>query len=265
MAALLVAMGVMAVGLTVAMPVWKQMVQREKEEELVFRGKQYARAVGLYQRKYANAFPPSIDVLVEQRFLRKKYKDPITNADFVPLTQGQPQNTPGSGSSTASRPGETARTSPDTQGSPVQLSTGTGTNPMSGGGTPGGLTSGGAGGGPIGGIVGVTSKSKDKSIRIYNGRSRYNEWTFVFTPQVQAPGAGAPGAMPGGPGQRGGQQGAQGSSPFNPAGGIGRSGQGGQRGGGPGGTPFGNPGNPGGPGRSTAPFNPAPGPGRSGR
>ena len=70
---------------TAAMPVWRQMAQREKEEELVFRGQQYARAIGLFQRKYANAFPPSIDVLVEQRFIRKKFKDPITGKDFLPV------------------------------------------------------------------------------------------------------------------------------------------------------------------------------------
>src|SRR6476646_8303618 len=101
MAALLVAMSIMAVMFTVAMPVWKHTAQREKEEELVFRGKQYVHAIGLFQRKFANAYPPNIDVLVEQRFLRKKFKDPITNDDFVPLAPGQgvvggPQQ-PGSG------------------------------------------------------------------------------------------------------------------------------------------------------------------------
>src|SRR5262249_15834651 len=79
MAVLLGAMSIMAVMLTVAMPVWRQATQREKEEELVFRGKQYAHAIGLFQRKYANAYPPNFDVLVNERFLRKKYKDPITN------------------------------------------------------------------------------------------------------------------------------------------------------------------------------------------
>ena len=30
-----------------------------------------------------------------------------------------------------------------------------------------------------GGVMGVASKSKDTSIRIYNGRTHYNEWQFV--------------------------------------------------------------------------------------
>ena len=47
---------------------------------------------------------------------------------------------------------------------------------------------------PAGGIIGVTSKSTDTSIRLYKGRSHYNEWAFVYTAPVQAPGAAAPGS-----------------------------------------------------------------------
>src|SRR5262245_11870199 len=126
MAALLVGMAVLAILMTVAMPVWKQATQREKEEELIFRGLQYAHAIGLFQRKYANAFPPTIDVLVEQRFLRKKFKDPITNEDFVPLLAGQGGgalgsatpggiptiSTPGSGRSGIGRSGASATPTP---------------------------------------------------------------------------------------------------------------------------------------------------------
>src|ERR1700730_9231693 len=82
MAALLVGLGVMAVMMTVVMPVWKQTAQREKEAELVFRGEQYARAIELYGRKLPGALPPNLDVLVDQKFVRKKYKDPITGLDF---------------------------------------------------------------------------------------------------------------------------------------------------------------------------------------
>ena len=88
MAALIVAMGIMALMMTVVMPVWKQAARREKEEELVFRGMQYVHAIGLYQRKFANAYPPNLDLLVDQKFLRKKFKDPITNDDFVILPPG---------------------------------------------------------------------------------------------------------------------------------------------------------------------------------
>src|SRR5689334_15029727 len=68
MVALLVGMSILAVMMTVAMPVWRQAAQREKEAELVFRGQQYARAIGLFERKYANTPPPTLDVLVQEKF-----------------------------------------------------------------------------------------------------------------------------------------------------------------------------------------------------
>lgn len=211
MAALLVAMAVMAVMMTVAMPVWKQASQREKEEELVFRGQQYVHAIGLFKRKFANASPPSIDVLVDQRFLRKKFKDPITNDDFQPLTENQ--GTSGvSGRGTATPGVTTLSTSPQgarggqgTAGAATPSPSFLGTSPI-----------GSPGAGPAGGIIGVTSKSKDKSIRLYKGQSHYNEWAFVFVQQVQAPGAG--GAAPGAPGQGGQPQQGPGGSIFTPDG-----------------------------------------------
>ena len=53
MAALLVMVAVLTVLMSVAMPVWRHEAQREKEEELVFRGLQYVRAIRLYQAKNA--------------------------------------------------------------------------------------------------------------------------------------------------------------------------------------------------------------------
>ena len=89
MVALLVALSVMSIMLTVALPTWRQMVQREKEAELVFRGEQYVRAIALYQRRQGpGTLPPTIDLLVEERYLRKAYKDPITGEDFVILRGG---------------------------------------------------------------------------------------------------------------------------------------------------------------------------------
>src|SRR6185436_16915410 len=200
MAALLVAMSIMAIMMTVVMPVWKHAAQREKEEELIFRGQQYAHAIGLFQKKYANAFPPNFDVLVTERFLRKKFKDPITNDDFLPLPGGSGAAAPGTGAPGASTPGaqpsgQRGGAQPPGGGSgtttarqPSQGQPGNSTQPgsalrgVSDIGTPG------AGGGTTAGVGGVASKSKDSSMRLYNGRSHYNEWVFVYVPQVQAPG-----------------------------------------------------------------------------
>src|SRR6266511_1450643 len=183
MAALLVAMSMMAIMMTVAMPVWKQTAQREKETELIFRGTQYVHAIALFQRKTANAFPPSIDLLVDQRFLRKKYKDPITGGDFQILTAAQ------QGANSAAGPGQ--------RGGQAAPGTGAGagatTTPGATGGATGGRATAPIGTSPIGaagvaaagGIMGVASKSKDKSLRIYNGRTHYNEWAFLYSSPVQ--------------------------------------------------------------------------------
>jgi type II secretory pathway pseudopilin PulG len=185
MAALIVGLAVMGILASAAMPAWRQMAQREKEAELIFRGQQYARAIGLFQRRAGPGVnPPTIDVLVEQRFLRKKYKDPITGGDFdliSPVSQASatPGTLPG-GAPTGGR-GQTPASGQTGRGSSSVSS------PVGGGATPGG-------------IVGVASKSKERSIRIYNGRSFYNEWQFIFVPQVQQAGGAA---SPGGRGQRG--------------------------------------------------------------
>lgn len=88
MAALLVALGVMSVAATIAMPVWHQAARREKEAELIFRGEQYVRAISLFQRRTGpGALPPDVDFLVENRFLRKAYRDPMTGEPFQVIRQ----------------------------------------------------------------------------------------------------------------------------------------------------------------------------------
>jgi type II secretory pathway pseudopilin PulG len=162
MAVLLVALGVMAILWTAAVPVWSQLARREREEELIFRGSQYARAIGLFQRKYANANPPSLDVLIQQHFLRRRYRDPMVPGGEFQLLYQTPQQ-PGS---PAGRQGAPAPPSP------VFTSTQ--------------QTSGG--------IIGVASKSKEASLRVYNGRTHYNEWQFIYLATTQQPGAPAGGA-----------------------------------------------------------------------
>jgi type II secretory pathway pseudopilin PulG len=218
MAGLLVAMSIMAVLMGALLPHWTTLATREKEQELVFRGNQYARAIGLFQRKFANTAPPSIDVLVEQRFLRKKYKDPITNDDFQPIYANQaPQ---GLGSPTGS-------TSPGQQGSANLGTPARQTLQM-------GFNSTGATG--AGGIIGVTSKSTETSLRLYNGRNKYNEWAFVNVQTTQRPtGPGQQQPGQGTPPGRGRQQAPFGMQPGS------FPGQGQRPGGspqGPGGTPF---------------------------
>lgn len=59
-------------------------VRRDHEEELIHRGVQYSRAVQHYYKKFKR-YPTRIEDLESSnnlRFLRKRYKDPITGQDF---------------------------------------------------------------------------------------------------------------------------------------------------------------------------------------
>jgi type II secretory pathway pseudopilin PulG len=75
---LLFALFVMSIGLLVAVPVWETQIQREKEEELIFRGKQYVEAIRLFQTKNPGSFPKTFDELVEEKCIRKLFTDPMT-------------------------------------------------------------------------------------------------------------------------------------------------------------------------------------------
>jgi len=213
MVALLVGLSIMAVALSVALPTWRTFAQREREAELVFRGQQYARAIALYQRQYANAFPPNLDLLVDQRFLRRKYKDPITGDDFQLLYVGQPAPGQGQAPAAGGRGGPPAEGGANQQGG-----TAVGGRAIGFATTPAGLSANPLGG--QGGIMGVTSKSSGTSLREWNGRRKYNEWTFVATQATTQAGAPAGGQTPDGPrgggaglGGRQGQGGRQGAPP----------------------------------------------------
>ncbi len=231
MAALLVAIAVMGIAMTVALPAWRLQTQRENEEELIFRGRQYVRAVQLFQRRYAAAYPPDVDFLVREKFLRKEYTDPMMkDGEFEILYQGSIL----AASPTLGRGGPQAVPTPRAGGPGQRTLT---FDSRSGAVTQSGQSRVQAGGsvGPRGGVLGVRSKSTEPSIRVYNGATHYNEWQFVFVPRPTGPGMrgggggtpggggmGSGGVFPGdsiGTGQRGGGRGGQG--------GPGRGGQGG--------------------------------------
>ncbi len=219
MAALLVGMSVAAVLMTAAMPVWKQMTKREREAELVFRGQQYVRAISLFQKRSGpGVLPPNVDVLVTGRFLRKKFKDPITNQDFDLLSPTQAAGESGAvqqpGISRGAQPAASGRGQAQGQGGVIGAQQGTA-----------------PGGGASGGIIGVASKSKEESLRIFNGRTHYNEWQFIFVQQA-TPGAGGAGGPGRGGTGAGGVGGGRGNQTQQPGGvGAGRGGPG--RGAGP--------------------------------
>lgn len=241
MAALIVMLGVMAVAMTVAMPAWSTLAQRERETELAFRGEQWARAITLFQRKYAGAYPPNLDVLVTERFIRKRYKDPITGDDFQPVRLGEATEAIAQAERLRAQQSGTGRTGTAGRGTGTggvtqeRTQQGRAAGPGTFGAVGGQVASQarGTGAGQVGattGILGVTSRSDAKSLRNYFGAEQYNQWLFVATQATTqaggqgGPAAGAPGGgiapaprqpgpnRPGAP-QRGGPPGGRGS-PF---------------------------------------------------
>jgi type II secretory pathway pseudopilin PulG len=74
---------ILIISMSIAMPKIAKEIQRDRELETMHRGKQYARAIKLYYKKF-NAYPPNVDALIktsEIRYLRKKYVDPTTGKD----------------------------------------------------------------------------------------------------------------------------------------------------------------------------------------
>jgi type II secretory pathway pseudopilin PulG len=85
-------LAILMISLSIAAPAIKKDIQRDRELETMQRGKQYARAIKMYYKKFG-AYPPNVDALVKTnniRFLRKKYIDPTTGKDeWKPVRFGQ--------------------------------------------------------------------------------------------------------------------------------------------------------------------------------
>jgi type II secretory pathway pseudopilin PulG len=158
MPALLAMIAIMTFVLMLAMPSWRYLGRDDKEQELIFRGRQISGAVARFQRKNGNALPTSFDQLVKGKFLRQAYKDPMTRDGKWRIVRP--------GEIVSGRPG-----GPGGPGGPTPTPTPTPT-PVFGGGS----------GTPSGPIAGVASLSTDLGIRTVNGNQAYNLW--VFAPNV---------------------------------------------------------------------------------
>ncbi len=200
---------ILGVSLVAAVPLWQKAVQREREQELIFRGYQYMQAIERYQRKYPGAYPPSVDVLVEQKFLRQAYKDPFGGKEgewnvlrqlspelqFGQQQQQQAAQAAGITDQNRSRAqlrtpgGASARDTRQPAGGRFQSSLGRGASDAT-----------------MGGVVGVASRSTEKTFYKVPGKEKYKDWLFVWGVQ---PGGAPPVPMPG---QVPGQQAQQ--SPF---------------------------------------------------
>jgi type II secretory pathway pseudopilin PulG len=196
-------------------------VKRDREEEMVHRGVQYSRALRRFVKR-TGRYPTRLEELENTnniRFLRRRYKDPITGKDFKLLHVGEVQlsSSPGvaigvaattiGGAAGAGAAGAAAllgaasgmmaqatqapvmppTPAADASGDSEKEGGPGGVQPKAGSSQPGGtsgsspLTSTVFGGGPI---VGVASTSKAKTIREYNHKNHYNDWQFIYDPTM---------------------------------------------------------------------------------
>ena len=162
--AVVVFIAVLTILIAAVAPSVSTIMRRERETELIFRGKQYARAIVLFQRRYGR-YPTSLKELQENRprTIRKLWKDPMCNcADWHLLIQGQPDavpfidervdpsNRPPSTNQGILRPTPT----PGLFGAREETKN-------------------------VGPIVGVRSKIHKEALREWRGKRFYDEWRFI--------------------------------------------------------------------------------------
>ncbi len=96
---LLLTMALMIIFAAAIVPTIKFQIERDREEELIHRGVQYSRAIRAYYKKFGR-YPTRLEELENTnnlRFLRKRYKDPITRQDFKLLHFGEVKMSLGAG------------------------------------------------------------------------------------------------------------------------------------------------------------------------
>jgi type II secretory pathway pseudopilin PulG len=217
---LLLMVTVLTIAAAAVLPTISFEIRRDREEELIHRGVQYSRAIRSYYKKFGR-YPTKLEDLESTnnlRFLRKRYKDPITGQDFKLLHFGEVKMTfnapltgvsningaisvdnsggsqpvaPAGGSfgaqptgfAAAARPGSPDNTNATPDQNQSSDSNSPGQNPDGAQGqqpsSSDPLASKTFGGGPI---VGVISTSKKDSIREFNHKKKYSEWQFIYDP-----------------------------------------------------------------------------------
>jgi type II secretory pathway pseudopilin PulG len=187
-------------------------LKRDREEEMIHRGVQYSRAIRKFYKK-TGRYPVRLEELENTnnlRFIRQKYKDPITGEDFKLLHFGEIKTGFGGGIAGASNLGAAASMTGGLQGANnpqaqaqallaaqmqtqivAQMAAANASDPQNLNGSDAASSSGSSGsssksgsnpvfgGGPI---VGVVSTSKKESIRQFNKKNHYNDWQFIYDP-----------------------------------------------------------------------------------
>lgn len=172
--AVLLTAGVVAATAAV-LPYWSNQIRRDREQETLSRGLQYAEAIRVFQRRFGR-LPNRLEELIEvqPRSIRRLWKDPLTrDGGWAVVIQG-----PGGGSLV------------------VDPATGRPLDPGAGGsgsatpapdGTPQPI---------VGPIRGVKSRARGEAFTSFFGEESYEGWEFTVEALVRATSQPAPSAIP---------------------------------------------------------------------
>jgi len=139
--AALFAVQIFAVFLLMARSRWQTVIQRDMEAELIFRARQYVRAMESYSRDHLNQPPPSLRILEKEKHIRRLYTDPFSASGEWDIVM-KPRDG-----------GKKLLIVPlDAVGRFLHRAT----------------------------IAGVCSTCPDPGFMVYRGRKRYNEWAFYL-------------------------------------------------------------------------------------
>jgi len=183
--ALVMAVTLLNVMIAAALPLWSALIRRDREQETISRGLQYAEAIRVFQRRFGR-LPNRLEELVEvePRSIRRLWKDPLTSdggwAVLVQLPQGQ-----------------VVAFDPVT-GEPVDPAAEV---PL-GGDSPGGnrpFTGAPQGGTPqpvLGPIRGVRSRAMGESFQTFAGAESYSGWEFTVDLLIKEASRPGPSGLP---------------------------------------------------------------------
>jgi type II secretory pathway pseudopilin PulG len=216
-------MSLLAMAALAVLPDIALQIKRDREEELIHRGLGYSRGIRRFYKKFGR-YPTKIEELENTntlRFIRKRYKDPVTGEDFKILRVGDVglsgsmaggipgQNLPGAPGVTLPSRGTPGSNLGQGTGQQLQIVTNTDTtnaavgdsgtspntqvSPNSSGSSSSSTSTDTSsstqqvfGGGPM---VGVVSTNKAKTIREFCKKSHYKDWYFIYDPSSDRGGA----------------------------------------------------------------------------
>jgi len=186
---LVMAVTLLNIMIAAALPLWSALIRRDREQEAISRGLQYAEAIRVFQRRFGR-LPNRLEELVEvePRSIRRLWGDPLNdNGSWAVLVQ-IPQ-----GAVVAFDPVTGLPLDPN------QIPSGPNGQPLLGLPQPGQPPLTGSSGSPqplLGPIRGVKSRATGEAFQSFSGSESYQGWEFTVDLLIKAASRPSPAGLP---------------------------------------------------------------------